>query len=185
LKTLKEEAIRDPLTNLYNRRFLQDYLSRELVRAKREGIRVAVIMIDLDHFKRVNDTAGHSAGDEVLVQVAALLKRHIRGSDIACRFGGEEFTLVLPNATLESARKRAEAICLAVREESGYLMGVTASLGVALFPDSAAEPEALLRAADQALYQAKGRGRNQVSVFSRGPASVSTLRPRTPRRAHG
>jgi diguanylate cyclase (GGDEF)-like protein len=185
LKTLKEEAIRDPLTNLYNRRFLQDYLSRELVRAKREGIRVAVIMIDLDHFKRVNDTAGHSAGDEVLVQIAALLKRHIRGSDIACRFGGEEFTLVLPNATLQSARKRAEAICLAVREESGYLMGVTASLGVALFPDSAAEPEALLRAADQALYQAKGRGRNQVSVFSRGPASVSTLRPRTPRRAHG
>lgn len=185
LKTLKEEAIRDPLTNLYNRRFLQDYLSRELVRAKREGIRVAVIMIDLDHFKRVNDTAGHSAGDEVLVQIAALLKRHIRGSDIACRFGGEEFTLVLPNATLQSARKRAEAICLAVREESGYLMGVTASLGVALFPESAAEPEALLRAADQALYQAKGRGRNQVCVFSRGPASVSTLRPRTPRRAHG
>src|SRR4029077_12218543 len=93
LKSLKEDAIRDPLTNLYNRRFLQDYLSRELIRAKREDIRVAVIMIDLDHFKRVNDTAGHSAGDKVLVQVAALLKRHIRGSDIVCRFGGEEFTL--------------------------------------------------------------------------------------------
>jgi diguanylate cyclase (GGDEF)-like protein len=185
LKTLREEAIRDPLTNLYNRRFLHDYLSRELVRAKREAIRVAVIMIDLDHFKRVNDTAGHSAGDEVLVQVAALLKRHIRGSDIACRFGGEEFTLVLPNATLQSARSRAEAICMAVREESGYLMGVTASLGVAIFPEGAVEPDALLRAADQALYQAKGRGRNQVRIFSREPASVSTLRPRTPRRAHG
>lgn len=185
LKTLREEAIRDPLTNLYNRRFLHDYLSRELVRAKREGIRVAVIMIDLDHFKRVNDTAGHSAGDEVLVQVAALLKRHIRGSDIACRFGGEEFTLVLPNATLQSARKRAEAIRLAVREESGYLMGVTASLGVAIFPDAAAEPGALLRAADQALYQAKRRGRDQVRIFSRESASVSTLHPRTPRRAHG
>jgi diguanylate cyclase (GGDEF)-like protein len=182
LKALREEAIRDPLTNLYNRRFLQDYLSRELVRAGREGIRVAVIMIDLDHFKRVNDTAGHSAGDKVLVQVAALLKRHIRGSDIACRFGGEEFTLVLPNATLQSARSRAEAICAAVREESGYLMGVTASLGVALFPDSSTEAEGLLRAADQALYQAKGRGRNQVRVFHRS-ASVSTLRPRTPRRA--
>ena len=185
LKTLREEAIRDPLTNLYNRRFLHDYLSRELVRAKREDIRVAVIMIDLDHFKRVNDTAGHSAGDEVLVQVAALLKRHIRGSDIACRFGGEEFTLVLPNATLQSARSRAEAICLAVREESGYLMGVTASLGVAIFPEAATEPDALLRAADQALYQAKGRGRNQVRTFSRVPASVSALRPRTPKRAHG
>ena len=185
LKTLREEAIRDPLTNLYNRRFLHDYLSRELVRAKREGIRVAVIMIDLDHFKRVNDTAGHSAGDEVLVQVAALLKRHIRGSDIACRFGGEEFTLVLPNATLQSARSRAEAICMAVRDERGYLMGVTASLGVAIFPEGAAEPDALLRAADQALYQAKGRGRNQVRIFSREPASVSTLRPKTPKRAHG
>jgi diguanylate cyclase (GGDEF)-like protein len=184
LKTLREEAIRDPLTNLYNRRFLHDYLSRELVRAKREGIRVAMIMIDLDHFKRVNDTAGHSAGDEVLVQVAALLKRHIRGSDIACRFGGEEFTLVLPNATLQSARSRAEAIRLAVREESANLMGITASMGVAIFPEAAAEPGALLRAADQALYQAKGRGRDQVRIFLRERASVSTLHPRTPKRAH-
>ncbi len=89
LKTLKEEAIRDPLTNLYNRRFLRDYLSRELMRAAREGIRVAVIMIDLDRFKRVNDTAGHAAGDFVLTEIATLLKRHIRGTDIACRYGGE------------------------------------------------------------------------------------------------
>jgi len=185
LKTLKEDSIRDPLTNLYNRRFLHDYLSRELIRAKREGIRVAVIMLDLDHFKRVNDTKGHGVGDIVLMEIAALLKRHIRGSDIACRFGGEEFTLVLPNATPHSARTRAEAICRAVREESDRLVGVTASLGVAVFPDSTADPEALLRVADQALYQAKGRGRDQVRVFSRGPATVSTLRPRTPRRAHG
>jgi diguanylate cyclase (GGDEF)-like protein len=185
LKSLKEDSIRDPLTNLYNRRFLQDYLSRELIRAQREGIRIAVIMLDLDHFKRVNDTKGHAVGDFVLMELAALLKRHIRGSDIACRFGGEEFTLVLPNATPQSARTRAEAICSAVREESGSLMGVTASLGVAVFPDSTADPDALLRAADEALYQAKGRGRNQVRVYSRGPASVSTLRPRTPRRAHG
>jgi diguanylate cyclase len=185
LKTLREEAIRDPLTNLYNRRFLHDYLSREVVRAKREGIRVAVIMIDLDHFKRVNDTAGHGAGDEVLVHIAALLKRHIRGSDIVCRFGGEEFTLVLPNATPQSARDRAEAICEAVRKESDFLMGVTASLGVAMFPDSASDADALLRAADLALYQAKGRGRDQVRIFSRERASVSALHPRKPRRAHG
>ncbi|HET7766602.1 MAG TPA: diguanylate cyclase [Burkholderiales bacterium] len=183
LKTLREEAIRDPLTNLYNRRFLRDYLSRELLRAKREGIRVAVIMIDLDHFKRVNDTAGHGAGDEVLVQVAGLLKRHIRGSDIACRFGGEEFTLVLPNATPQSALARAEAICQAVREESDRLMGVTASLGVSVFPDGAGDAAGLLRSADLALYQAKGRGRDQVRVFSRQPASVSTLRTRKPKRA--
>jgi diguanylate cyclase (GGDEF)-like protein len=186
LKCLREEAIRDPLTNLYNRRFLQDYLSRELLRAEREGFRVAVIMIDLDHFKRVNDTAGHSAGDSVLVQIAALLKRHIRGSDIACRYGGEEFTLVLPNATVQSARSRAEAICSAVREESGRLLGITASLGVAIFPDHTAEPQSLLRAADQALYAAKGRGRNQVRICSRGPAIVTPIRrPKTPKRAHG
>src|SRR5882762_9590750 len=117
LKTLKEEAIRDPLTDLYNRRFLRDYMARELLRAAREGIRVAVIMIDLDRFKRVNDTAGHAAGDFVLTEIATLLKRHIRGTDIACRYGGEEFTLVLPNATLQSARIRAEAICAAIREE--------------------------------------------------------------------
>jgi diguanylate cyclase (GGDEF)-like protein len=183
LKTLKEEAIRDPLTNLYNRRFLHDYLSRELVRAGREGARIAVLMIDLDHFKRVNDTAGHAAGDEVLIRVAVLLKRYIRGSDIACRFGGEEFTLVLPNATLQSAQVRAEAICKAVREEGSHLLGVTASLGVAVFPDCVAEPGALLRAADRALYEAKDRGRNQVRMSARRPATVSTLRPRSPRRA--
>ena len=185
LKSLKEDAIRDPLTGLYNRRFLQDYLARELLRAKREGIRVAVIMIDLDHFKRVNDTKGHGVGDFVLMEIAALLKRHIRGSDIACRYGGEEFTLVLPNASTQSARSRAEAICAAVREESDRLVGVTASLGVAIYPTHADEPESLLRAADRALYDAKGRGRDQVRVFSRGPATVSTLHPRVPKRAHG
>jgi diguanylate cyclase (GGDEF)-like protein len=185
LKTLKEETIRDPLTNLYNRRFLRDYLSRELMRAARENIRVAVIMIDLDHFKQVNDTAGHAAGDLVLTEVATLLKRHIRGTDIACRHGGEEFLLVLPNATPQSARSRGEAICSAIREESGSLMGVTASLGVAIFPDHAAEPEALLRAADKALYEAKERGRDQVRIFARGTAKISAFRPKTAKRAHG
>jgi len=184
LKILKEEAIRDPLTDLYNRRFLRDYMARELLRAAREGIRVAVIMIDLDRFKRVNDTAGHAAGDFVLSEIATLLKRHIRGTDIACRYGGEEFMLVLPNATLQSARVRAEAICSAIREEGVQLMGVTASLGVAIFPDHAAEPESLLRAADKALYDAKGRGRNQVRIFARGTAKISSLRSKTPKRAH-
>jgi len=184
LITLKEETIRDPLTDLYNRRFLRDYMARELLRAAREGIRVAVIMIDLDRFKRVNDTAGHAAGDFVLTEIATLLKSHIRGTDIACRYGGEEFTLVLPNATLQSARTRAEAICSAIREEGVELMGVTASLGVAIFPDHAAEPESLLRAADKALYDAKGRGRNQVRIFARGTAKVSSLRSKTAKRAH-
>ncbi len=185
LKTLKEETIRDPLTDLYNRRFLRDYLPRELMRAARESIRVAVIMIDLDRFKRVNDTAGHSAGDFVLTEIATLLRRHIRGTDIACRYGGEEFTLVLPNATLQSARRKGEAICSAIREKGGQLMGVTASLGVAIFPDHAAEPESLLRAADKALYDAKGRGRDQVRIFVRGPAKISAFRSKTSKRAHG
>ena len=184
LKALTEEAIRDPLTSLYNRRFLRDYLPRELMRAAREGIRVAAIMIDLDRFKRVNDTAGHAAGDFVLTEIATLLKRHIRGTDIACRYGGEEFMLVLPNATLQSARSRAEAICAAIREEGVHLMGVTASLGVAIFPDHAAEPESLLRAADKALYDAKARGRNQVRICARGAAKVSPLRSKTAKRAH-
>src|SRR5258706_2214266 len=140
LKTLKEEAIRDPLTNLYNRRFLRDYLSRELMRAARESIRVAVIMIDLDRFKRVNDTAGHAAGDFVLTEIATLLKRHIRGTDIACRYGGEEVTLVLPNATLQSARSRGAAICSPLRAESGRLIVVTAFMGVPTFPGHLADP---------------------------------------------
>ena len=141
-------------------------------------------MIDLDRFKRVNDTAGHAGGDFVLTEIATLLKRHIRGTDVACRYGGEEFTLVLPNATLQSARHRAEAICAAIREEGVLLMGVTASLGVAIFPDHAADPESLLRAADKALYDAKDRGRNQVRIFARGTAKVSSLRSKTAKRVH-
>ena len=176
LQNLKEETIRDPLTGLYNRRFLGDYLSRELIRAKREEGRVALIMIDLDHFKQVNDTAGHAAGDLVLMEIATLLKRHIRGSDIACRYGGEEFTLVLPNATPESAHRKAEAICSAIRENRDKLLEVTASLGVAFFPDHAADPESLLGAADEALYEAKRKGRNRVKIFADAAAKPAVIR---------
>jgi len=164
LQDLREEAIRDPLTGLYNRRFLKDYLERELIRAERENNPVALIMLDLDHFKRVNDTAGHPAGDRVLVETAALLKRHIRGSDIACRHGGEEFVLVLPNATLDNARVRSEEICAAIRREPNRLAGVTASLGIALYPGHAGDAESLMRAADRALYDAKRAGRDQVKL---------------------
>jgi diguanylate cyclase (GGDEF)-like protein len=176
LQDLREEAIRDPLTGLYNRRFLKDYLGRELIRAQRENKPVALIMLDLDHFKRVNDTAGHPAGDRVLVETAALLTRHIRGSDIACRHGGEEFVLVLPNATLENARARSEEICTAIRRERNRLAGVTASLGVALYPDHAASAEPLMRAADRALYEAKGAGRNQVKICVPDRATRCSLR---------
>jgi diguanylate cyclase (GGDEF)-like protein len=165
LRDLREQTLRDPLTSLYNRRFLEDYLERELIRAKRERASLALIMMDLDRFKQINDSAGHQAGDQVLVEVGALLKRHVRGSDIACRYGGEEFALVLPKTTLESARRRSAEICSAIRREPELLRGVTASLGVALCPAHATDAEALLRAADQALYEAKEAGRNQVRMF--------------------
>jgi diguanylate cyclase (GGDEF)-like protein len=164
LRDLHEQTIRDPLTSLYNRRFLQDYLPRELIRARRERAPLAVIMMDLDHFKRINDRGGHPFGDQVLVETGALLKRHVRGSDIACRYGGEEFAVVLPKTTMESALRRSEEICSAVRAER-RLHGITASLGVALCPTHATDADALLRAADRALYQAKKAGRNQVRIF--------------------
>jgi diguanylate cyclase (GGDEF)-like protein len=165
LQDLREQAIRDALTSLYNRRFLQDYLERELIRAKRERASLALIMIDLDRFKEINDSAGHQVGDQVLVEVGALLKRHVRGSDIACRYGGEEFAVVLPRTSLQSAHRRGAEICSAIRREPLRLLGVTASLGVALCPAHAADAEALVRAADQALYEAKRAGRDQVKIF--------------------
>jgi len=177
LGDLREQAIRDPLTRLYNRRFLGDYLPRELMRAKREGTRLAAIMIDLDRFKQINDTAGHAAGDLVLMEIATLLTRHIRGSDIACRYGGEEFVLILPNATLDSAKRRSEEICSAIRQERDILLGVTASIGIALFPDHAADTDSLLHAADDALYEAKRGGRNRVRIFPGGTVQLAQSRP--------
>src|SRR6266571_733605 len=172
LQELREQTIRDSLTSLYNRRFLQDYLERELIRARRERAPLALIMMDLDRFKRINDSAGHPAGDQVLVQVGALLKRHVRGSDIACRYGGEEFAVVLPKTTLESARRRSAEICSAIRREAELLRGVTASLGVALCPAHATDAEELIRAADHALYEAKREGRNQVRIFADASGSA-------------
>ena len=172
LRELREQTIRDPLTSLYNRRFLQDYLERELIRARRERAPLALIMMDLDRFKQINDSAGHQAGDRVLVQVGALLKRHVRGSDIACRYGGEEFAVVLPKTTLESAHRRSAEICSAIRREAELLRGVTASLGVALCPAHATDAQALLRAADHALYEAKREGRNRVRIFARASGSA-------------
>jgi len=166
LREIREQATTDPLTGLYNRRFLQDYLPRELARARRRGSPLAILMIDLDHFKRVNDISGHAAGDSVLTKFGALLKRHIRTSDVACRYGGEEFVLVLPETPLDSARSKAEQIRGSVERDRNALLGVTASLGVALFPDHATDPDALTHAADRAMYEAKARGRNRVAVSS-------------------
>jgi len=171
LRDLREQASTDPLTGLYNRRHLWESLQREWLRARRRGHTLAVIMIDLDYFKRVNDIHGHSAGDHVLVEVAELLKAGIRGSDIACRFGGEEFALMLPEADLAAVRRRTEGIREAILGlelwHRGRPLGrITASFGIALFPDHADDLESLLRAADEALYAAKHDGRDRIVASS-------------------
>jgi diguanylate cyclase (GGDEF)-like protein len=167
LAALHEEATTDPLSGLYNRRYLWDFLKRELLRAQRRSLPVALIMLDIDHFKRFNDTWGHLAGDAVIKRVAEVITHSIRGSDIACRYGGEEFIAVLPEATRQTALERAEVMrreleTMEMEFEGQPLGRVTGSFGVAIFPLHGAAAEALVRAADEALYEAKGAGRNRV-----------------------
>ncbi len=166
-ETLHEQSIRDPLTGLYNRRFLEDSLIRELARAKRKTQPLSIILLDIDHFKRINDTFGHGAGDMVLRRLGLLLQAFVRESDVACRVGGEEFTLLLPEGPLPIATQRAEDIRkavsdLALTHENQDVGAVTVSLGVATYPDHGATADALIRAADQVLYDAKRKGRNRV-----------------------
>jgi diguanylate cyclase (GGDEF)-like protein len=172
-ETLREQSIRDSLTGLFNRRFVDEYLVRELSRAQRKARQISLIALDIDHFKRINDTYGHSAGDAVLQQVGIVLKEHIRDSDVASRVGGEEFLLLLAESPLELAAKRAEDVRSAIHElsvkfEDKDLGRITASFGAAAFPDHGHTPEALFRAADEALYRAKSAGRNRV-VSARVP----------------
>ncbi|NJP07195.1 MAG: diguanylate cyclase [Chloroflexaceae bacterium] len=166
---LQQQAIQDPLTGLYNRRYLDEMLPRELLRAARQHQPVGVIMLDIDHFKRFNDTYGHDAGDVLLRAIGGFLRTSIRGDDIACRYGGEEFTLVLPGTSLQHTRQRAEDLRAGIRTivvpyQGQTLHPVTASLGVAIFADHGDNADALIKAADQALYQAKRNGRDQVVV---------------------
>ena len=166
-ETLRAQAVRDPLTSLYNRRYLDETLIREVSRAKRKGSPVSVIMIDLDHFKRLNDTFGHAAGDEVLKRFAGILLGGIRREDVACRYGGEEFALILPELEIAQAIERAERLRSQLEnlhvELDGHRIGpLSASFGVAVYPSNGDNGELLMRAADSALYQAKGRGRNRV-----------------------
>ncbi len=166
-EALRHQSIRDPLTGLFNRRAMEEVLARDIRRAERNQLPVGVIMLDLDHFKRFNDTFSHEAGDVLLRELGAFLAEHIRGGDAACRFGGEEFVLILPETTLEDTCSRAEEIREGIRGLTvayhGQALGaITASLGVAAFPDHGTTTEALLRAADMAMYDAKTKGRNKV-----------------------
>jgi diguanylate cyclase (GGDEF)-like protein/PAS domain S-box-containing protein len=168
-ESLREQAIRDPLTGLFNRRYMQESLDRELRRAQRRRMPMGVIMIDIDHFKRFNDTFGHAAGDELLRAMGTFLQRQTRAEDIACRYGGEEFALILLDASAEDTEERAkllreEAARLRVEYGNEPLGNVTISVGVAVFPDHGETAETLLKAADAALYRAKAGGRDRVMV---------------------
>ncbi len=164
---LQNRSIRDPLTGLFNRRYLEESLEREINRACRNDHNVGVIMIDIDHFKRFNDTFGHDGGDAVLKEVGKLLKSSLRASDIACRYGGEEMTLILPEASIENTYKRAEQVRKLIKqiniEHKRQSLGtITASLGVACFPEHGMTGDAVVQRADTALYQAKKEGRDRV-----------------------
>ncbi len=166
---LREMALHDGLTGLYNRRYLEDALNRELHRAERSDKPVSVVMIDIDHFKHFNDQFGHDAGDLVLSAIAGAITKSIRPCDIACRYGGEELAIVLPEASLECARGRVEQLRLAIRDTHLIHLGQrlpapTASFGVAVYPANGMKPADLLKAADQALYRAKQEGRDRVCV---------------------
>jgi diguanylate cyclase (GGDEF)-like protein/PAS domain S-box-containing protein len=172
-ETLRTQSIRDPLTGLFNRRYMEESLDRELPRAERRGNTVGVVMIDLDHFNQFNNTFGHQAGDAVLQAFGELFRSRVRAEDIACRYGGEEFTLILPEAPLEIALARADALRQEIKEirinQRGQSLGVvTASMGVAIFPAHGRTAEMVLRAADEALYRAKAEGRDRVVVSGAG-----------------
>jgi len=168
-EALREQAIRDPLTGLFNRRYMEETLRREISRVTRHLHPLGIIMLDIDHFKLFNDRLGHAAGDALLREIGRFMQSHIRNEDVACRYGGEEFILIMPDASLEVALERAEqfrqaVVELQVRDGGRAHAGITLSLGVAIFPQHGRTVDAVLRAADAALYQAKQGGRNQVAV---------------------
>jgi diguanylate cyclase (GGDEF)-like protein len=169
-ETLRNQAIRDPLTNLFNRRYMEETLDREMHQAKRENKTIGIIMIDIDFFKRFNDTYGHAAGDTMLRELGAFLKTHIRGGDVACRYGGEEFILILPGANMDETMRRAEYIVQEIRKVTiqlgaGVESNVTLSMGVGAFPDCGESVDDVLRCADTALYRAKESGRNRAILY--------------------
>jgi len=166
---LRWQSIRDPLTGLFNRRYLEESLYREVRRAIRNRRPLSTIMIDIDHFKKFNDACGHEAGDTLLAAVGGLLQYRTRVEDIACRYGGEEFALILPDAHLEFAQKRAEdlreeAKQLRVQYRGKHLEKISLSLGLSSYPEHGSSASDLLRIADSALYRAKSEGRDQVVV---------------------
>ena len=184
-EALRAQAIRDPLTGLFNRRYMEESLTREIRRAERMRCSLGCIMVDVDHFKNYNDTWGHAAGDTLLRELATLLQNRVRGSDIVCRYGGEEFTLILPDASLDITTARAEQIRaqasqLRIEGHDNEQPSITLSLGVASYPDHGMDGGSVLRAADRGLYQAKHEGRNRVcTVAAKNPPGDPAPGPST------
>jgi diguanylate cyclase (GGDEF)-like protein len=168
---LRNQALRDPLTSLYNRRFLEEMLERLTTDAERRRAPVAAIMMDLDHFKKLNDRHGHAAGDLVLRDVASAVLTCLRPADIACRYGGEELAILLPDTTLEAAIGRAEQIRAHIGAMTSNDLTVTASFGVASMPENCARASELLPTADAALYIAKDEGRDRVVAAPLRPSA--------------
>lgn len=169
-RALREQSIKDPLTKLFNRRYLEETLVREVSRAQRNLQPMAVMIMDIDFFKKVNDTYGHDGGDAVLMAFAKMLGTKMRKEDVACRLGGEEFVLVLPSATVDLGRARAEEICDATRKMKvkfqNQTIAVTVSIGLAMFPEHGVASEELIQNADLALYSAKRTGRDRVITYA-------------------
>jgi diguanylate cyclase (GGDEF)-like protein len=168
-ESLHAQSIRDSLTALYNRRYLDETLPREIHRAGRHNQPISVLILDIDNFKRINDTFGHDAGDIVLKRLANLMLSAIRNNDVACRYGGEEFIIILPNAAIDTAVERAEQLResmskLAITHNGQQLGMMTVSIGVSTFPNHGASRDELIMKADMALYSAKSGGKNQVVV---------------------
>jgi diguanylate cyclase (GGDEF)-like protein len=183
-QVLRDQSIKDPLTGLFNRRYMEETLVRELSRAERQGTPLSVIVVDVDHFKKVNDTHGHPAGDAVLRKMGQYLGGAVRESDVACRYGGEEFVLILPDCPRADAIAKAGELCERTRllsfAEGGTGVQITASFGVASFPADGIELEGLIHAADTALYAAKKGGRNRVVAAGAAPAPAAVDSGRTP-----
>ncbi len=175
-QSLRDLSVRDPLTGLFNRRYLSESLGREISRSKRRGLSLSVLAFDLDHFKDFNDRFGHAAGDAVLVAFARILQNNSRSEDISCRQGGEEFVLIMPEMDLPTATRRAVELMRTMAEmdvlhEGNLLPKLTTSIGVAVFPDHARLANELLVQADLALYEAKAQGRNRFAVATRAEAA--------------
>lgn len=164
-----ENSIWDKLTGLYNHSYMEETLARELLRASRKQLSLGVIMLDVDDFKLYYGSLGRAAGDVILRELGSLLLKHVRGDDITCRYGDDEFIIVLPDASRKITWERAELICEHAKQSrfefnEQVLQAVTLSIGVAVFPDDGSSSTTLLMAADQALYRAKREGRNRVAV---------------------